>query len=429
MKTILIQKVYLKGKVCDVLIAGNKIGEIADCIDVTADKIVDGTQKALIPGFANAHTHSAMTLFRGLGEDIPLMEWLHQYIWPYEAQLDEEMVYWGAKLACVEMIRSGTTACNDLYWYIPSCVRAMEEMGMRSVQGYSWIDFCTQERAEKHKIELVRMHKESEGWSELTQFSVGPHAIYSVSGDSLQWMADYARAHGLMFHIHLAESQQEYEDAFKKWGVTPTRYLYDLGVLGPNVVVAHGVWLSPEDMQLLGDHGVSVVHNPNSNLKLASGYKFKYSELKDAGVRVCLGTDGCASSNNLDMIEAMKHAALLQKAWRRDPAAMPLNELMNICSLHGYEAMGIHAGKVEVGWLADLVLIDLKQSAFVPDHNFNANLIYAANGSAVDTVICNGRILMERKQIEGEAQILEMAQKMAKTLVETQFIASLHPKK
>jgi 5-methylthioadenosine/S-adenosylhomocysteine deaminase len=400
-----------------VLIEGNKIKEIADSITVETDKVIDGKRKAIIPGFANAHAHSAMTLFRGIGEDISLMKWLHEYIWPYEARLDEEMVYWGAKLACVEMIRSGITACNDMYWLIPGSVRAMEEMGLRSVQAYSWIDFFKTERAEAHKIGLANMHKESKKWSELTAFSAGPHAIYSVSSESLQWIAAYTREHGLMLQIHLAESQIEYEDSFKSWGVTPTRYLYDLGILGPNVVAAHGVWLSPEDIRILGDHGVSVVHNPNSNLKLASGYKFKYNELRDAGVRVCLGTDGCASSNNLDMVETMKHAALLQKAWRRDPAAMPLHELMTIASLHGYEAMGIHAGKVEVGWLADLILIDLCQPAFVPNHNFNANLIYAANGSAVDTVICNGRILMEGKKIDGEGQVLDMAQKMAEKLV------------
>ncbi|MCL2739562.1 MAG: amidohydrolase [Bacteroidales bacterium] len=417
MNRIIIQQVWLDGRTCDVLVEGNKIGRIADSIVEPADKIVDGRHKALIPGFANAHAHSAMTLFRGLGEDIPLMKWLHEYIWPYEAKLDEEMIYWGAKLACVEMIRSGTTACNDMYWHPAICLKAMEEMGLRSVQSYAWIDFFDEERAKAHKVNLVRMHKESAGWSELTGFSIAPHAIYSVSAHSLKWMADYAREHGLMLHIHLAESRTEYEDCVRERGVTPTRYLYELGVLGPHVVAAHGVWLSPEDILILGHHGVSVVHNPNSNLKLASGYKFKYNELKDAGVRVCLGTDGCASSNNLDMLEAMKHAALLQKAWRSDPASMPLGELLDIASLHGYEAMGINAGKIEEGRLADMALIDLLQSAFVPRHNFHANLVYAANGSAVDTLICNGRILMENKKIDGERQILEMTQKMAEKLV------------
>jgi 5-methylthioadenosine/S-adenosylhomocysteine deaminase len=419
MNTILIKQALLNGKSCDVLIEGNTIAKIDGLIDAKADKVIDGTLKALIPGFANTHSHSAMTLFRGLGEDIPLMEWLHNYIWPYEAKLDEEMVYWGAKMACVEMIRSGITCFNDLYWHVSATIRAAEEMGLRSVQAYSWIDFFQAERAERQKVELMNMHKAAEKWSELTRFSVGPHAIYSVSPHSLKWMAEYSREHKLMLHIHLAESQTEYEEAIKKWGVTPTRYLYDLGVLGPNVVAAHGVWLSPEDIRILGDYGVSVVHNPNSNLKLASGYKFKYNELRDAGVRVCLGTDGCASSNNLDMLEAMKHAAFLQKAWRRDPAAMPLNELMAVASLHGFEAMGVHAGKVEVGWLADLILIDLRQPAFVPNHNFYANLIYAANANVVDTVICNGQVIMENKKIEGEDQIMEMAQKMAEKLTNT----------
>ena len=417
MNSILIRQTWVDGHTCDVLIESTKISRIDNSINVSADKIIDGRHKALIPGFANTHAHSAMTLFRGVGEDISLMKWLHDYIWPYEAKLNEEMVYWGTKLACVEMIRSGITACNDMYWYPDTCRKAMEEMGLRSVQSYVWIDFFDSERAKDHKIRLAKIHKESSDWSELTGFSVGPHAIYSVSADGLKWMAAYAREYGLMLHIHLAESQTEYEDCIREKGLTPTRYLHELGVLGPNVVAAHGIWLSPEDIQILGDHGVSVVHNPNSNLKLASGYKFKYDELKEAGVRICLGTDGCASSNNLDMLEAMKHAALLQKAWRRDPASMPLQELMKVASLHGHEAMGIHAGTIAEGWLADLVLIDLRQPAFVPNHNFYANLIYAANGSAIDTLICNGRVLMENKKIEGEKQILKMAQKMANKLV------------
>ncbi|MDR2586346.1 MAG: amidohydrolase [Prevotellaceae bacterium] len=417
MNSILIQQVRIDDKFSDVLIEGNKISMIFDSIVVDADKIIDGKNKALIPGFANAHAHSAMTLFKGLGEDIPLMKWLHDYIWPYEAKLDEEMVYWGAKMACLEMIRTGTTVCNDMYWYPQVCKRAMEEMGLRSVQAYVWIDFFDKGRAANHKINLEKMYRESLGWSDLTQFSVGPHAIYSVSSDSLQWISAFAQEHEVMLHIHLAESQTEYEDSIKNWGVTPTKYLHNLGILGPNVVAAHSVWLSPEDIQILGDHGVCVVHNPNSNLKLASGYKFKYDELRDAGVRVCLGTDGCASSNNLDMLEAMKHAAFLQKAWRRDPAAMPLQELMTVASFNGYQAMNVHAGKIEVGMLADLILIDLQQSAFVPCHNFYANLIYAANGSAVDTVLCNGRILMEEKRVEGEAQIFEMTAKMAQKLI------------
>ena len=417
MKTLLIQQALLNGKRCDVLIKGNTIDMIADSIGIEADTVIDGKGKALIPGFANAHAHSAMTLFRGLGEDVPLMKWLHEYIWPYDLRIEEEMVYWGVKLACVEMIRSGTTCFNDLYWHLPQAVRATEEMGLRSVQAHSWIDFFEKERAEAHKVKLAKIYEASKQWSELTQFSVGPHSVYTVSPESWQWMAAFAGEHNLMLHTHLAETQTEYEDALKNFGVTPTRHLYDLKVLGPNVVAAHAIWLTPEDVQILGDHGVSVVHNPNSNLKLASGYKFLYNELKDAGVRVCLGTDGSASSNNLDMLEAMKNAALVQKAWRNDAASLPINELMQVASLHGYQAMGILAGKVEVGWLADLILIDLCQPAFVPNHNFYANLIYAANGSAVDTVICNGKILMQHKKIEGEEHIMEMAQKMAEKMI------------
>ena len=415
MNRILITQVQLDGKPCDILIEGSKIAKIAPKIEARdVNKEIDGRDKAVISGFANTHAHSAMTLFRGLGEDMPLMQWLNDCIWPYEKNLDEEAVYWGAKLACLEMIKSGTTVFNDMYWHVPACVKAAEETGLKSVQGYCWIDHFDPSRVEKHKAALSRLHEASRSWnSELSHFSVAPHAVYTVSEEGWRWMAAYAREYGLMLHIHLEESQMEHEDALAKYGMSVTQYLHKIGVLGPNVVAAHSVWLSDEDIRILGDYGVSVVHNPNSNFKLASGYKFKYNELRDAGVRVCLGTDGCASSNNLDMVEAMKNAAMMQKVWRRDPAAMPLNELMEVASRHGYEAMGFAGGRIEEGLPADLALIELLQPAFVPNHNFQANLIYAAHGDAVDTLICNGRILMENRVVPEEKYILRQAQQAA----------------
>jgi Cytosine deaminase and related metal-dependent hydrolases len=422
MNRILISQVQLNGKPCDILIEGSQIAKIVPKIEAeNISKTIDGRDKAVISSFANTHTHSAMTLFRGLGEDMPLMKWLNECIWPYEKHLDEEAVYWGARLACVEMIKSGTTVFNDMYWHVPACVKAAEEMGLKSVQGYCWIDHFEDARVEKHKRDLPALHALSRSWNaDLTKFSVAPHAIYTVSDEGWRWMAAYAREHGLMLHIHLEESQTEHEWVQTEYDKSVTRYLYDLGVLGPNVVAAHSVWLSDEDIQILGDHGVSAVHNPNSNFKLASGYKFKYNELRDAGVRVCLGTDGCASSNNLDMVEAMKNAAMMQKVWRRDPAAMPLNELMEVASRHGYEAMGFAGGRIEEGLPADLALIDLLQPAFVPSHNFHASLIYAAHGDAVDTLLCNGRILMENRQVPEEKYIMRQVQETACRLLKTE---------
>ena len=211
----------------------------------------------------------------------------------------------------------------------------------------------------------------------------------------------------LLLHIHLSETAKEQEDSFRLHKLSPTGYLESLGMLSPKVLAAHCVWMSEKDIELLALHDVKIVHNINSNLKLASGYKFKYKEFKDAGLTVTLGTDGCASSNNLDMLEAMKTAALVQKAWREDPTVMPLNELMDMATVNGAKALDLDCGSIEEGKLADMVLIDIDNYAFTPNYNFLANLIYSANSSCVDTVICNGDIVMENRHVNGEEEILE----------------------
>jgi 5-methylthioadenosine/S-adenosylhomocysteine deaminase len=214
----------------------------------------------------------------------------------------------------------------------------------------------------------------------------------------------------------LAESRQEYEDSIKNFGLSPVKYLHKLGVLSPNLSLAHVVWLDEEDIQILADNDVKVVHNPQSNLKIASGYQFKYEEMKQKGVTVCLGMDGCASSNNLDMTEAMKLASLMQKAWRFDPTMLPEEEVLDMATLNGAKTFGINAGLVKEGCLADLILIDLNQTAFTPNHNTIANLIYAANGSTVDTVICNGKILMKNRIVQGRQDIIDNATRVAKII-------------
>lgn len=417
MNSILIKKVTLDGSECDILISGNKIEKIALNIDFKADKTIDGRGKSIIPGFVNMHTHSAMTLMRGIGEDMHLMEWLEEKIWPVEKRLDDEMIYWGTKLACLEMVKSGTTTFNDQYWRVPAAVKAVKEAGLRSVQPYVILDLMDKSRSEEIKRECNEMYELSKEWGEMNRFAIGIHSPYSVSKEMIVWASNFARERGLLVHLHLSETEGENIRSIEQHGLTPTEYLEKLGVLGPEVIAAHCLWMSDNDISILARHNVKVVHNINSNLKIASGYKFRYNEFRDAGVTVTLGTDGCASSNNLDMIETMKISALVQKAWRDDPTSMPLDELMKLATLNGAKALGVDSGVIAEGKLADFSLINTDIFEFTPNINFLANLIYSANSSCVHTVICNGKIVMENRVVEGEREIIDNVNRLYKKLL------------
>lgn len=423
MKGILIKGILLQNSIKDILIEKNTIVKIADQIDAATCsnngrdlKIIDGKQKAIIPGLINMHTHSAMTLMRGVNEDAHLHHWLNA-IWKIEPRLDEELIYWGTKLACLEMIKTGTTCFNDQYWMIDTAVKAISEMGLRSLNPFVFLDQNDKSKDEHLKKECIRIFEESKNWNGLNKFAIAIHAPYSVSEELMVWASNFAREHGLLVHLHLSETQQENKDSMQKHGMTPTRYLDKLGILGPEVIAAHCVWIDDEDIAILAKNDVKIVHNINSNLKLASGYQFKYNEFKQAGLTVSLGTDGCASSNNLDMIEAMKTTALLQKAWREDPTALPLNELLDTATINGAKSLRLNSGKIEEGALTDVVIIDMNNYAFTPNINYLSNLIYSANSACVDTVICNGKILMEGRRVEGEQEIIDKVNGMYKKLI------------
>ena len=417
MSSLLIKNAIIEGIQRDVLIIGNTIEKIDGEIDYKADRILNSKGKWIIPGLINMHTHAAMTLMRGIGEDMYLKEWLEDKIWPVEKRLDDELVYWGTKLACLEMVKTGTTTFNDQYWRVPAGVQAVEEAGLRSFQPFVILDLLDKSKWTQIKEDCETLYQESKSWSDLHTFAIGIHAPYSVSEEMIVWGSEYARKRGLIVHIHLSETEWENNESMKKHGLTPTEYLEKLGVLGPEVVAAHSLWLSDSDIQILAKHDVKVVHNINSNLKIASGYKFRYNELRDAGITVTLGTDGCASSNNLDMLESMKTSALVQKAWRSNPTSLPLKELMSVATENGGKALGIKAGKIEEGWLADLSLIDVDNYAFTPNINFLANLIYSANSSCVNTVICNGRIVMEDRNVREERKIIDNVIRLYKKLL------------
>lgn len=415
---ILIKNINLDDKIKDILISGNKISRIADNIEHEHNfKIIDGTDKAIIPGLVNGHTHTGMTLFRGYGDDHDLQTWLTKYVWPAEKELTDEDIYWGVQLACLEMIKSGTTCFNDMYWKMKTSAEAVEKMGLRAYLCEPIIDANNNNDLNLIKKSVEESLSIKSRFSDRINVTVAPHAVYTVSTNTFKWLRDFAKANDLIIHTHLSETPHEVSECLRIHGMTPFKYLNSLKVLSPKLISAHSLWLTDEDIRIIADNDVKVVHNPNSNLKLGSGYRFRYEDLSNNGVVVGIGTDGCASSNNLDMLEAMKMASFLQKGWRNDPTAMTATETLNCGTENGGKLFGIKTGKIEEGYLADLVIIDLMTPSFTPNYNFKSNLIYAAHGNYVDTVICDGKILMEDKTVPNEKEILRNASRVAAKLL------------
>lgn len=416
MGAVLLKNIEAEGVATNILIEGNHISKVVPAdveVFVPEDaEVVDCTGKAVLPGFVNMHTHAGMAMMRGVGEDIAFHEWIDR-IWQVESKIDDEYVYHATKVACLEMIKTGTTTFNDHYWHMPMGCKAAMEMGLRAALAYVILDRNEPGEDERQKAQCQEMYEYSLQWGDTTQFVIAIHAIYSVSEPLMLWAVDFARRHGLKIHIHVSETEKEVRDCMAQHGgMSPVEYLDSLGVLGPDVMAAHTLWLSENDIRILGERGVHCVHNVNSNLKLASGYRFMYNELKAAGANVCLGTDGCASSNNLDMLETMKTSAMIQKAWRGDPSAMPLNELVEMATYNGAKALGFKAGRIEEGYLADLLIIDTENYNFLSPGSFLANFVYSAHSDCIDSVICNGKFVMRNRVVEGEKEILAAARKV-----------------
>lgn len=416
---ILIKNAFDGQKRIDLLIEGNRIARIAEHIDAPEGAtIINATDKAIIPGLINTHTHAAMTLMRGYGDDLPLMTWLQDYIWPLEDKMTEEDVYIGAKLAMLEMIKTGTTTYLDMYMHPLMGAKAAEEMGLRAMISYTLFDQGNPERAqldrERSEMYLERFKTE---FSDRIMFNLGPHAIYTVSGEQLQFCHEFCKKHNLKIHLHLSETEGEVEECIKQHGMRPVKYLEKLGILSEALILAHVIWVDDEELDLLAKYKVSVVHNPASNMKLASGYAFRYEEMKNRGIRVGLGTDGCSSSNNLDMFTAMRLASFLGKVWRFDSTAVKADDIFASSTSIGADILGIDAGIIAEGKLADLCLVDLNRPEMVPVHNLTSNLVYSASGAFIDTVICDGRILMQNGYVEGEEEIIRSARLVAERLI------------
>lgn len=392
MKTLLIKNVLLDGTTTDVLIADGRFKSLHAPAGTPADEVLDAAGMAILPPFYNTHTHAAMSLLRGYADDLPLQTWLEDYIWPYENKMTAQDIREGSRLAVREMIKTGTVFFSDMYFEIAETIAVVQEFGIRAAIGVTFVDAHSKSQ-QADKLDMLRQWVDPSGG--LITLTVAPHAVYTVSPDLLVKCADTARSLGLKLHIHLSETRQEVADCIREHGTTPVRYLDSLGFLGPDVIAAHVVHVDAEEAAILASRGVTISHCPCSNMKLASGI-FPYKLLHEAGCRITLGTDGDSSNNNLDMREEMKFAALLAKVSSGDPEVLPAEEALQIASRNGAEAFGIDAGVIREGALADALLVRLDDERMQPCHNLISNWVYSAGSSCIDTVICNGNIVMKR---------------------------------
>ncbi|MBR4171408.1 MAG: amidohydrolase [Kiritimatiellae bacterium] len=381
----------------------------------TSVPVLDAEGMWIVPAFYNAHTHAAMSLLRGYADDMELFTWLNEYIWPVEGTLTPRQIYEGTRLAILEMIHSGTVFFNDMYWNPEITLRAVEEMGVRAALGRLFIEESPGKILEKNLCSSRALESAYRGSSarDRIQLTYAPHAIYSVSGITLSRVAEMAKETGEMIHIHASETSKEVEDCAKEHGMSPIAWLDTCGLLTSRTVLAHCVHLSTRDVAILRDRGAIACSCPWSNAKLCSG-QFNYRQVvEEYRCRVALGTDGCASNNNLSMFDEMKAFSLLAKARSGDPKCAPAASVLHIATKHGAEAFGIHAGVIAEGWLADCLLVNPASLPLVPMHHLEANLVYSADTSCVDTVICNGRVLMRHGVIPGEGDIIEAARSAA----------------
>jgi 5-methylthioadenosine/S-adenosylhomocysteine deaminase len=415
---ILIKNTLLEGATQDIFLRDGAVESIGTSLHHPADRVINGSNKVALPSFINGHTHAAMTLFRGYADDIPLKRWLEEKIWVLEAKLTEEDVYWGTKLACLEMIRNGITVFNDMYWHFDGTARAVCDMGMRGIISAVLIDMFDRAKAEDQMALNSELYEKAKTYLPNVTFALGPHAVYTVSTDSLAWTRDFAEKNDLLIHMHVAETEGEATFGREKYGRSPVEILRDTGILSERFVGAHGCWLDESDCNILMEHGAKLVHNPVSNLKLSVGRLFPYRLVTEKEIPFCLGTDGCSSNNHLDMIETMKYASLLAKFSTGDPTFMPAKEALDRATVTGAEVFRLGEWKIAVGSRADIILVDLDRPEFVPNFDMKSDLVYSANGSAVDTVICMGRILMENRRVEGEETICREASRVARELVE-----------
>jgi len=397
-----------------VAIRGDRIVALGPRADIGSQyrgrRVIDAAGHVVMPGLVNAHTHAAMTCFRGIADDLELMEWLNKYIFPAEAKnVDPELAYWGSLLACAEMIRSGTTCFCDMYIFEDETAKAASLAGMRCLLGEVLFDFPSPNfKTPDEGLACTESLITKWAGHDLVRITVEPHALYTCSPELLKKSKALADRHGVPLSLHLLETKSEREGLTEKLGCSPVRFLRDTGLLDENLLAFHCVWLDEADIETMARAGAKAVHNPESNMKLASGVA-PVTALQAAGVTVALGTDGCASNNNLDMLQEMDTVAKLHKVSRLDPTAMSAKTVLRMATVDGARAlgMGADAGRLSAGMKADVITLDFNRPHLTPLYHEESHLVYCASGSDVDNVVINGRLVMEGRKIltfdEGEA--------------------------
>jgi len=369
---------------------------------VKAGKTIDAGGGLILPGLVNGHTHAAMSLFRGLADDLPLMEWLNHYIFPVESRMDGDFVHAGTLLACAEMIMSGTTTFCDMYLFEDEVAGAAKKAGMRCLVGEVLYDFPspnygTIENGFAYTEALIQKWRDDP----LVSIAVEPHALYTCSPDLLVGANKLALRYDVPLIIHLSESGNEVSEIREKYGKSPVEHLRSLGLLGRHLIADHAVYLDETEIRMMAEGGARVIHNPESNMKLASGIA-PIPELLDSGVTVGLGTDGCASNNNLDLFSEMDTAAKLHKVRTLDPTVMDANTVLRMATIDGARALGLDdvTGSLEIGKKADVIVIDTWKPHLVPMYQPVSHLVYAARGSDVAHTVIDGRLVMENRQLK-----------------------------
>ena len=384
----------------------------------------DLNNSLLMPGLINTHTHAAMVFFRGLADDLPLMDWLERYIFPAESKnVNQELVYLGTLLACAEMIRSGTTTFCDMYIFEKEVAKAAKKAGMRAVVGEVLYDFPSpnvksSQEGLQYTADLIEEWKNDP----LITPAVEPHATYTCSAELIKRCKELADSYGVPLIIHLSETESEVKLVQEKYGLSPVFFLDHLGVLSERLIADHCVKITEDEMELLKRYEVKIAHCPESNMKLASGVA-PVPELLSRGILVGLGTDGCASNNNLDMFQEMDTAAKLHKVYRGDPTTMDAVSVVKMATINGAKVLGLgnNVGSIEVGKKADLIVIDLNKPHLIPLYNYYSQIVYAVNGADVVGSIINGKIVMRDGKVLTIDEIMVMGevQRIAKKVVKS----------
>ncbi len=373
-------------------------------------ELIDLGNKIIFPGLVNAHTHAPMSIFRGIAEDLPLMVWLREYIFPIEAKLKEDWVYWGTKLSLIEMIKSGITVFCDMYLFEKEVIKAVEESGLKALLGEGLFDFPSPSYGPLEKgFELTEeLLKNFEKHSHI-KIAVSPHTLYTCSPETVKKCIDLSEKFNAKLHIHLCENEEEIKEVKKKYGKRPMEILKELGGINENLIAVHCVKLNLEEIELMAKHSAGIVHCPESNLKLGSGIA-PLTEMLKAGVKLGLGTDGPASNNDFDMFSEMRTACLIQKGLKEDPTVIKANDVLNMSTCWGAEILGFFdTGKLLPGYKADLAVLDLSHYSMQPDYNPIALLVYSAKSGLVSDLMVDGQWIMRNYEITSikEEEVIE----------------------